>query len=678
MKKPASLDQVADKVAARFRKHHIDLTLGGEPSYVPFEPGGLEWSVTAVGPTKLRYAYAFADALIEKFLPKAIAFFSPGKLYPGEVNPRWSVNLLWPRDGEPLVPATVEAGARDPGGRAMPTPRTLQRLRKDLLQSLRVANCWTRAIDATDANREVWALPLDHDGARWITQRWPFRGANALTLLKAEGPAGLRLPLNLLPEGVMKRALVLEAKDDGLHVFTPPFLLPAFLELMRHLGHALRAAGAGKVFFEGYVPDDSGSALSKLSLTPDPGVLEVNLPPCENWREYRDWMSALETCAHAAKLRSFKQTATGASAGTGGGNHILFGGPAFERHPFFTRPRWLTSILRYWQHHPSLAYLFTGDYVGPSSQAPRTDESGWELYDLEMAYQFLENLTPGGDHRQIINETLRHLHADSSGNTHRSEISFDKFWNTHWPGGSRGLVEFRAVESLPHAEWMSAVALLWQALAAFLFESQDARPLVDFGTQLHDRFFLPTPLWQDFATVLRDLRKAGFDFPQEIFRAIWESRFPASLRFASGGARLTVRKAREGWPLLAETPLEGGTTSRFVDTSMERLEFLANKAFARTHRVFVQGRELPLEKFPGGKIGAALRYRRSALYPSLHPGIAPHMPLFVTVVSGVAAKHYKLDENSASFCETASAIPLARDACKKMRPEFSTYDLRLG
>src|SRR5207302_6768393 len=145
-----------------------------------------------------------------------------------------------------------------------------------------------------------------------------------------------------------------------------------------------------------YVPDDSGSALSKLSLTPDPGVLEVNLPPCENWREYRDWMSALETCAHAAKLRSFKQTTTGASAGTGGGNHILFGGPAFERHPFFTRPRWLTSILRYWQHHPSLAYLFTGDYVGPSSQAPRTDESGWELYDLEMAYQFLEDLPRGG------------------------------------------------------------------------------------------------------------------------------------------------------------------------------------------------------------------------------------------------------------------------------------------
>src|SRR5438128_84577 len=185
MKKPASLEQVADKVAARFHRHRIELTRGGEPSYVPFEPGGREWSVTAVGPTKLRYAYAFADALIEKFLPNAIAFFSPGKLYPGEVNPRWSLNLLWPRDGEPLVAVPAAPGARDPGARRAPTHRALQRVRKDLLKSLRVANCWIRAIDATHAKREAWLLPLDHAGARWITQRWPFRGANALTLLNA-------------------------------------------------------------------------------------------------------------------------------------------------------------------------------------------------------------------------------------------------------------------------------------------------------------------------------------------------------------------------------------------------------------------------------------------------------------------------------------------------------------
>ena len=199
---------------------------------------------------------------------------------------------------------------------------------------------------------------------------------------------------------------------------------------------------------------------------------------------------------------------------------------------------------RYWQHHPSLAYLFTGHYVGPLiAGAAAGDESARELYDLEMAYQFLEKLGPG-DHRYLISETLRHLHTDASGNTHRSEISFDKFWNTGWNGGCRGLVEFRAVESMPKAEWMSAVALLWQALAAMLFEPGFAKPLVEHGSRLHDHYFLPTLLWEDFAGVLGDLKKAGFDFEPEIFRAIWNWRFPSMLAFENAKAvAVSIRKA---------------------------------------------------------------------------------------------------------------------------------------
>ena len=333
--------------------------------------------------------------------------------------------------------------------------------------------------------------------------------------------------------------------------------------------------------------------------------------------------------------------------------------------------------MRYWQRHPALSYLFTGDYVGPSSQAPRPDESARPLYDLEMAYQFLEKLPAGRDQRQLISETLRHLHTDGSGNTHRSEISFDKFWNASWEGGCRGLIEFRAVETMPRAEWMSAVAALWQALAAMLFDRRKIGPLIEHGLKLHDYFFLPTLLWDDFEEVLRDLKKAGFVFPGEIFREIWAWRFPRVLAFAENGARLEVRKAHEGWPLLCETPLEGGSTSRFVDTSMERLEFFANEKFATTHRIFVEGRELPLTTLrPGGR-GCGLRYRRTALHPSLHPGIAPHMPLRMSITGPAKGWHSVLTSDQRQFTPVKKAAPRLRQPCKKLHAELLTYDLRI-
>ncbi len=251
----------------------------------------------------------------------------------------------------------------------------------------------------------------------------------------SEGPAGLRLPLYLLPAEAGRRALSLEVKPDGLHIFFPPLLQGPFLELLEYLAKNLSAAGIGKFFFEGYIPSDDDGTWSKVSITADPGVLEINLPPCHEWQEYDWWMRTLERAAAASGLRSFKQLPGGETVGTGGGNHLLFGGPSLDENALFKHPRWITSLLRYWQRHPSLAYLFTGHYVGPSSQAPRPDESARELYDLEMAYQFLEKLDTG-DHRYLISETLRHLHTDSSGTTHRSDLSFDPFWNTGWNGAA--------------------------------------------------------------------------------------------------------------------------------------------------------------------------------------------------------------------------------------------------
>ncbi|HSI11844.1 MAG TPA: transglutaminase family protein [Chthoniobacter sp.] len=673
MKILKTLAGVADQIEATFTERNIRLTLGGEPTYVPIDPHGPEWTVTALGPTKLRYAYALKDALVQQSLPKAVAIYSPGKFYPGEVNPRWAINLVWNRDGTSLVPALDHQPARG----VKVDAAVLKQFQKGLARHLGVKAGWLRAVDPLDETRPAAVLPLDHDGTRFVIEDW--KKGNKLELLRTEGPAGLRLPLNSLPPEVNRRALTAEVVDKQLHIFLPPLLQPAFLSMLEAVVTAANEQGVATLTFGGYVPSDEAGIWTRLAIAADPGVLEINLPPCATWREYAGWLDILERAAAPAGLRSFKQLSPEDQTGTGGGNHLLFGGPSLEDHPLFTRPAWVTSILRYWQHHPSLAYLFTGQYVGSSSQAPRPDEGASAHYDLEMAYRFLESL-PEGDHRYLISETLRHLHTDTSGNTHRSEASFDKFWNVNFDGGCRGLVEFRAVETFPEARWMSAVALLWHALAAHLLARPFKEPLVDLGDKLHDAFFLPSFVWADFEKVLRDLRRGGFALPATLFREIFEWRFPTMLQYSDGPAELTVRRALESWPLLCEQPLEGGSTSRFVDTSIERLEFLATRDFAARYTIHVGGRALPLQTFPGGRRGAGLRYRRTALYPSLHPGIAPQTPLVVTLTSKKKSHVYRLESDRRHFTKHADAAApkISPKPCHKLHPRLITYDLRLA
>ena len=686
------LQGLADTIGERLRSRGVKLTLGGEPTYVPEKPEGAEWIVAAVGPTKLRYAYELAGRLVADFMPGAVTIFSPGKRYPGEVNPRWVVNLLANRDGSPIAPPPVL------GQKATPPAKVLEALRGALSKSLRLPpENWLDARDPVDASRRVAVLPLDHDGKRWKSERWPLpHRRKTLELIAAEGPAGLRLPLNLLPPEAMRRALTLEAHADGLHLFLPPLLQAPCRKLLALLAKLLAAQKAGPYFFEGYLPMDEAGCWTRVGLTADPGVLEINIPACETWHDYHRWLVTLERACADCGLRSWKELEAGRPGGTGGGNHLLFGGPTLDENPFFLRPAWVASLIRYFQAHPCLAYLFTGQYVGASSQAPRPDESARDLYDLDLAYQYLAGL-PEGDHRYILGETLRHLHTDISGNTHRSEISFDKFWDLNGPpSAASGLIEFRAIESLPEAASMSLIALLWQAIAAHTLIQPTPGPLAAHGSRLHDQYFLPSPLWADLGLILRDLRADGFDFPLEGFREIWRWRFPQMLAADLGdGAALEVRRACEGWPLLSETPSEGGSTSRFVDTSIERLEFTASPAFGESRRLFVNGREIRLLPMPGagglhgaeGKAwqGCGLRYRRTALFPSLHPGILPQLPLEVVVTGkngrkGLAAYRLAAEDREFRVIETREvtrALEGKRPAVKS-DPALFTYDLRLG
>lgn len=662
----------ADWTRKTFLDHGVEMTLGGEPTYVPINPSGVEWSFSAVGPTKLHYAEQMANVLLKGAMHGGVVFFSPGKQYPGEVNPRWALRMIKRHDGKRLFAAKP--------GRAAATEDRIQKFCTKVQTSLGTSGKWLPFSEKETSDRRVWVLPLDHtDATGWTCAKWPLKRKECI-LTSAEGPAGLRLPLYLLPEGVPRRALVLELHQDRLNIFFPPLLQNAFAMLATAVGEAIKFAGIGMYQLQGYVPQDEEKEWVTLGLAADPGVLEINLPVCKGWQDYDFWITTVTEAAEAVGLRSWKEPSGDYPAGTGGGNHLLWGGPTIDTNPFFVRPAWLTSILRMWQKHPSLAYAFTGCYVGASSQAPRPDESAKELFDVEMGYHFLESLE-AGDHRSLINETLRHLHTDVTGNAHRSEISFDKFWNPGWSGGMLGLIEFRAIESLPRADWMSAVALLWECIAAVCLHHPVKEKLRRFDLELHDRYFLPSYLCDDLKSIIAHLSKYGCPLKFDVFGDILDWRFPVLLKTGKGSKTLVVRKAHESWPLLCETPTEGGSTSRFVDTSMHRLEFAMTPDFVNTHDIYVHGRLLqPLGNADGVHV-SGLRYRRSCLYPCMHPGIPPHLPLDVVLCakgSHKPLKSYRMNQGDTAF-HACKGVTLPSDAapCRGMHARSVTVDLRL-
>ncbi|WP_193214178.1 DUF2126 domain-containing protein [Luteolibacter marinus] len=529
-----------------------------------------------------------------------------------------------------------------------------------------------------------FALPVEWDveGDRWKSNRWSFRRGR-MTLVPGGSPMGFRLPLDslpkwseeerseqaaleasplessgdlpdhgsLLPAGktlqtatgvtpaapeaadsgkpVATTAICFEPRHGKVHVFFPP---------VTHLEHYLllleaveKAAVSLKlpVVIEGYeMPWDR--RVERIKVTPDPGVIEVNVHPVKTWRELVENTTALYEAARISRLGTEKFMLDGRHTGTGGGNHVTLGGESPERSPFLRRPGLLRSFITYWQHHPGLSYLFSGLFLGPTSQAPRVDEGRDDkLFELEIAFS---QLPESGDPPWLVDRVLRNLLTDLTGNTHRAEFCIDKLYAPGSASGRLGILELRAFEMPPHARMSLVQMLLVRALVARFWDQPYHKKLIRWGTDLHDRFMLPHFIREDLKDVALDLKEAGIPFEAAWLEPFHEFRFPVYGRMCHHGVELEVRAALEPWHVLGEESSSSGT-ARYVDSSVERVEIKVRGMVDGRHVLVCNGRRIPLQ--PTGRRGeyvAGVRYKAWDPWSAMHPTIGVHTPLTFDVV----------------------------------------------
>jgi uncharacterized protein (DUF2126 family)/transglutaminase-like putative cysteine protease len=517
-----------------------------------------------------------------------------------------------------------------------------------------------------------YVLPIARalDGAAWQTSRWFLRSERCY-LIPGDSSIGYRLPLDSLPAispsdfphihppdptqdfdalaphekflekqaeesaaatEVIRTSLCAQQRDGVLYVFMPPtqsledyLLMVAAIEASAKMLHQ-------PVILEGYEPPQD-PRLVNFKVTPDPGVIEVNVQPSAGW----DDLSALTTHLYAAArecgLRSEKFMIDGRHVGTGGGNHIVMGGATPQDSPFLRRPDLLRSLISYWHNHPSLSYLFSGLFIGPTSQAPRVDEARDDsLYELEIAFkQFPKAGVAAAP--WLVDRLLRNLLIDVTGNTHRAEFCIDKLYSPDTASGRLGLLEMRAFEMPPHARMSLVQQLLLRSFVArFWREPYAPARLTRWGTQLHDRFLLPHFIREDFADVIAEQNQAGFGLDVEWFAPHFEFRFPKLGDLAVQGILLELRQALEPWHVMGEEGGAGGT-ARYVDSSLERVEVKASGLPPDRYVVTCNGQVIPMR--PTGRAGefvAGVRYRAWQPWSALHPTIGVHSPLTFDIV----------------------------------------------
>jgi uncharacterized protein (DUF2126 family)/transglutaminase-like putative cysteine protease len=516
-----------------------------------------------------------------------------------------------------------------------------------------------------------YVLPLARLDAKWVTEQWSFRRGD-LFLVPGDSPIGLRLPLASLPAtpppppwdeddvadprrdpddeaqlaerkpapkkkraprpgepGVgIRTAMTIEPRDGELWLFLPPVTkFDDFCDVVAAIDQTRAKTGIA-INLEGYAPPPSPN-LRKFSVTPDPGVIEVNLPPTFSAREAADVHATVFDAALASGLTAERYMLDGRMAGSGGGNHITIGGPKPVESPWLVRPDTLASLITFVQHHPSLSYMFSGLFVGPTSQAPRVDEARHDaLYELEVALPHLHTKPKTWE----IDAVLRHLLVDVAGSTHRAEISIDKLFDPLTAHGRQGLVELRAFEMPPHPRMTAAQVVLMRALLASFVKQPYQHALVRWGAELHDRFLLPYYMWRDFEDVLAHLAAHEVALPREAYLPFVELRCPLVGALELDAARVEVRNAIEPWHVLGEEATQTGT-ARYVDSSMERLEIRAHGLEEERYVVTINSHALPMRRAAGRDVRVGgVRFRAWCPPHALHPHLGIHHPVRVEVV----------------------------------------------